>query len=149
MWPDERVVKFVNENFLPARVHVRDQAADFKKFGERYGAHWTPTTLVIDSTGVERHRIEGFLPKDDFLAQLKLGLAHLAFQASRWAEAERRFTEVLEQFPNGDAAAEAMYWAGVSRYKKTNDAAALKETGQAFRQRYRESPWAKKASIWQ
>jgi hypothetical protein len=36
----------------------------------------------------------------------------------------------------------------VSRYKATHDATALKETAKAFTQRYKESSWAKKASIW-
>ncbi|MDQ6802121.1 MAG: hypothetical protein M3041_14950 [Acidobacteriota bacterium] len=55
---------------------------------------------------------------------------------------------VVENLPNTEAAAEAMYWAGVSRYKATNDASALKATAQAFKDRYKDSNWAKKASIW-
>ena len=47
-----------------------------------------------------------------------------------------------------EAAAEAQYWAGVSKYKGTNDATALKETAQAFKQRYQDTSWAKKASVW-
>jgi len=35
---------------VPVRVHVRDQADEFKRLGERYGVQWTPTTLVIDSS---------------------------------------------------------------------------------------------------
>jgi TolA-binding protein len=50
--------------------------------------------------------------------------------------------------PGTDAAAEAMYWAGVARYKATNDASALKATADAFKKRYQDSIWAKKASIW-
>ena len=41
-----------------------------------------------------------------------------------------------------------MYWAGVSRYKASNDGSALKATAQAFKQRYSDTTWAKKASIW-
>ena len=62
------MARFIQENFIPARVHVKDQANDFKRFGERYNAQWTPTLLVIDPSGTERHRIEGFLPADDLLA---------------------------------------------------------------------------------
>ena len=47
-----------------------------------------------------------------------------------------------------DAAPEALYWAGVARYKATGDAAALSDTAGQFRQRYQESSWAKKASVW-
>jgi hypothetical protein len=146
--PDERVTRFNTEHFLPARVHVREQAADFKRFGERYSAPWTPTLLVLDPDGVERHRIEGFLPADDLIAQLTLGLGHSAFARRDWAEAERRFREVVDRFSGTDAAPEALYWAGVTRYKATNDSAALRETARAFGSQYRDSTWAKKASVW-
>jgi hypothetical protein len=129
-------------------VHVREQAADFKRLGERFSAQWTPTILIIDPTGTERHRVEGFLPADDLLAELTLGLGHSAFARSEFSEAEKRFREVLERFPNSEVAAEAQYWAGVSRYKATNDAAALGETARQFTQRFQDSTWAKKASVW-
>ncbi len=148
MWPDERVVRFVNANFLPARVHVKDDAEAFKRYGELYNAHWTPTVLELDPNGEEFYRVEGFLPTEDFLAQLMLGRAHMAFKQGEWAEAEKRFREIVDSLPKADAAAEALYWAGVSRYKANKDPVALKETAKAFTQRYKDSSWAKKASIW-
>ena len=148
MWPDQRVEKFVNENFLPARVHVKEDPEAFKTFGERYNAHWTPTVLELDPNGEEFSRLEGFLPADDFLAQLMLGRAHMDFKQGKWAEAEQRFKEIVDKLPNADAAPEAMYWSGVSHYKATNDASSLKQTAQAFTQRYQDSSWAKKSSIW-
>jgi hypothetical protein len=148
VYPDERVARFITERFIPARVHVREQAADFKRFGERYGAQWTPTLLVLDPDGTERHRIEGFLEAEDLIAQLTLGLGHGAFERQQWEDAERLFREVLERYPKAEAAPEAQYWAGVSRYKATGDSAALADTARAFDQRYADSIWAKKSSIW-
>ena len=140
--------RFVGEHFLPARVNVREQPEDFQRLGARFGAEWTPTILLLDPQGTERHRIEGFLPPDDFLAQLGLGRGRLRFSAGDFADAERQFREVVDRHPDTEAAPAALYWAGVSRYKATNDAAALAETGEAFRRRYQETPWAKKASVW-
>jgi hypothetical protein len=148
VYPDPRVVTLVTGHFVPVRAHVREQADLFKTLGDRYGAHWTPTILLLDAEGVERHRIEGFLPVDDFLAQLMLGLGHSAFARGDFAEARRRFREVVENFPTTDAAPEALYWAGVSRYKATGEAASLKDTAMQFKQRYQDSTWAKKASVW-
>ena len=148
MYPDERISKLVNESFIPVRVHVRDQAADFQRLGERFGAQWTPTTLLLDPEGKERHRIEGFLPVDDFLAQLELGLGKLSFARQDFDQAERRYRRVVEAYPNTEAAPEAQYWAGVSRYKGTGDASALAQTARAFGERYQSTPWAKKASVW-
>ena len=148
MYSDASVIDFIDNHFVPVRVHVRDQADEFKRLGARYNAQWTPTILLIDAQGEERHRIEGFLPVPDFLAQLALGLAHSAFARSDFAEAERWFRHVVERYPDADAAAEALYWAGVSRYKASGDAAALRETGQQFQTRYQNTSWAKKASVW-
>jgi hypothetical protein len=149
VYPDPRVATFVEENFVPVRVHARQQADEFKRLGSRYNAQWTPTILVLDPSAEERHRIEGFLPVDDFLAQLALGLAHSAFARGEFEEAERRFREVVEKHASTDAAPEALYWAGVARYKATGDPTALADTATQFRQRFQGTSWAKKASVWQ
>jgi hypothetical protein len=148
VYPDERVARFISENFIAARVHVRDQAADFQRFGERYGAYWTPAILELDPEGTEQHRVEGFIEAPELLAQLELGLGKTAFKAKRWADAQRHFQTVVDRYPNSDTAAEALYWAGVSRYRATGDASALGATAAAFNTRYSDSQWAKKASIW-
>jgi Tetratricopeptide repeat len=148
VYTDPRVARFVGDHFIPVRIHVRDQADEWKRVGGRYGAQWTPTILIVDESGTERHRIEGFLPADDFLAQLELGWAHAAFAGNRFDEAEKRFRAVVDSFPNTDSAPEALYWAGVSRYKRTNDATALADTARGFRERYKDTSWAKKSSVW-
>jgi hypothetical protein len=148
VWPDERVVRLVRENFLPVRVHVRDQADAFQRLGTRYGVQWTPATLVLAPDGTERHRVEGFLPADDFLAQLSLGLGQVAFAQSQWADAERRLSVVADDFPDSDAAPEAMYWTGVAKYKGENDKATLSDTARKLSDRFPDSVWAKKASVW-
>ena len=148
MYPDPKVVRYITEHLEPVRVHVRDQKDEYKRLSERYNAQWTPTILIVDSDGAERHRIEGFLPTDEFLSQVELGLAKVAFQRQNFAEAERLYRELVEKFPSTDAAPEALYWAGVSKYKGTGDGSALGATAKAFRERYQDTTWAKKASVW-
>jgi TolA-binding protein len=144
VYPDERVAQYMTENFIPVKLHIREQQPAF----ERFGAQWTPTAIILDNQGKEQHRFEGFLPVDDFLAELHLGLAKAAFGRGDFAAAEQRYREVVNQFPNTDVAPEALYWAGVSKYKGTGDAGALGATAEAFQTRYRDSSWAKKASVW-
>jgi len=98
--------------------------------------------------GVECHRIEGFLPVDDLIAQLTLGLGKVSFKREKYADAEKHFRQVVQDFPSSDVAPEAAYWAGVSAYKATNDAGNLKETHQDLQKRYPSSEWARKASVW-
>lgn len=148
MYVDPEVKEFITQHFLPVRVHVRDQAQAFQRLGERFGAQWTPTILIVAPDGTERHRIEGFLPKDDFLAQLTIGLAKSEFARNRFAGAKRWYDQVIERYPATEAGPEAQYWAGVAEYKESGDAAALAATAKRFTQRYSDTTWAKKASVW-
>ncbi len=109
---------------------------------------WTPTVLILDSGGVERHRIEGYLPKEEFRAELELGLGRVAFMSKKWADAQQYYGGIVEHYPQTAVAAEAQYWAGVSRYKATNDHTALGAIAAQFREKYGDTIWAKKASIW-
>lgn len=61
--------------------------------------------LLLEPEGKEGHRFEGFLPVDDFLAQLELGLGHA-------------------------------------------DAVALADTARRLKEKFPQSEWAKKSSVW-
>jgi TolA-binding protein len=102
----------------------------------------------MDSDGVERQRLEGYLSKEEFRAWLELGLARVAFMNKKWADAEQRYAQVAEHYPDTKVAPEAVYWRGVSRYKSTNDHTVLGEVADQFKQKYQDSVWAEKASVW-
>jgi hypothetical protein len=144
VYTDPEVEKLINTSFTPARFHVKEQPDAFPRFG----AEWTPTVIMSTPDGKERHRVEGFLPKEDFLPQLRLGLAHAARESGDFKTAESRYRELTSN-QSPDIAAEAIYWAGVSKYKGTNDPSALGETARTMRQRFPESTWMKKASVWE
>jgi len=124
--------------------HIKENPEGF----QRFGAQWTPTVIIADPHGTERYRFEGFLPADEFLPQIQFGLAKAAFAAGDFARAESLFRTVVDEHPQADIAPEALYWAGVAKYKASGDAAALAATASAFQSRYTDSVWAKKASIW-
>ena len=105
--------------------------------------------LILDANGVERHRIEGYLPTDEFRAQLEMGLARVAFMNKNWVDAERRYGEVVDRYPNSKAAPEALYWKAVSHYKATNDHTVLGELPKQFEQKYPDSIWAVKTAAWE
>jgi tetratricopeptide (TPR) repeat protein len=134
----------VEGNFVPVRVNVNKNPEIF----EQFGTLWTPTTLVLDSNGVETYRVEGFLPAEDLLQELELGLGRSAFASNQWAEAERHYENLLRMFPDGHAAAEALYWLAVARYKASGDPKSLGEAAQRFKTQYSGTIWAKKAAAW-
>lgn len=129
---------------MPLEAHIKEHPVYF----HRFDAVWTPTVLILDSDGTERLRIEGYLPKTEFRAHLELGMARVAFMGKQWAEAERRYAEVVERYPDARVAPEAVYWRGVSRYKQTNDHAVLGEVPDQLKGKYEDSVWALKASVW-
>jgi Tetratricopeptide repeat/Thioredoxin-like domain len=149
VYSDHRVKDLIASRFVAVRVHVRENAAEWQTLSSQFGVQWTPTILVVDADGEERHRIEGFLPAEDFLSQVELGLAHAAFNRGDYPAAEHLFRDVARKYPDTDAAPEALYWAGVAKFRATNDPAALKETNADVSGRYPASSWAKKASVWQ
>jgi TolA-binding protein len=95
-----------------------------------------------------RHRIEGYLPKDEFAASLTLGLARVAFMGKKWADAEKLYDQVVEKYPRTTAAPVGVYWKAVSHYKGTNDHTVLGKVVNELQQKYPDSVWAKKAAPW-
>jgi thioredoxin-related protein len=148
VYTDPRVKELIAERFVPVRIHVRESREEFQRLGARYSAQWTPAILIIDPDGQERYRIEGFLPVEDFLGQLVLGVAHAAFKRNAYDQAAQLFREIAEKYPQTEAAPEALYWAGVSQYRATDEPGALKAAAQVLADRYPDSTWTKKASVW-
>ena len=137
------MASFINENFVPLSAHIKEHPVYF----HRFDSLWTPSVLILDPKGVERFRLEGYLPKDEFRAQLELGLARVAFMSKNFADAERRYAEVRERYPNSQASPEELYCEGVSHYKATNDHTVLGQLPAQFNQ-YPDSVWALKTLAW-
>jgi outer membrane protein assembly factor BamD (BamD/ComL family) len=102
----------------------------------------------VAPSGKERWRIEGYLPKHEFRAQLEMGLARVTFMNKQWADAEQKYAQIVEQYAETAAAPEAVYWKVISQYKRTNDHTVLGAATAELNAKYPESVWTKKASVW-
>jgi len=102
----------------------------------------------MDPDGKERSRLEGYLPRDEFRLFLEMGLARVAYMKKDLADAERRYAEIVERYPESQFAPEALYYLGVSRYSISHDSAILAETARAFTEKYQDSIWALKSLPW-
>jgi hypothetical protein len=139
------VIETLSSQFVPVQVHIKEQKEVFRRFN----VLWTPTQILLDADGVEWHRIEGFLPVNDFLAQLDLGLGKHHFHHEDYGKAESVFRGVCEAFRDSGAGPEACYWAGVAAYKDSKDAGHLARTAKLLSEKFPENEWARKASVWQ
>ncbi len=144
MYPDARVTALIRDQAIPVRAHIKEQPGMWKRFGIR----WTPTVLFLDPDGREQFRIEGYLPVDEFLGQLELGLGFAAVGVKDWAAAERHFSDAATKYPETEAGPAGVYWRGVARYSSSHDAKELQATARAFEERYQGTSWAKRASVW-
>jgi hypothetical protein len=143
VYPTPAVTAFIDEHFVPVRIHIKQQPRMWHRFGTR----WTPTVMVRSPDDAEVRRLEGFLPADELLGQLTLALGHLAVNKKDWPTAERWFREAA-QAEGTDAGPEGQYWEGVARYSGSHDPGALKETYRRFTERYRDTSWAKRSVVW-
>jgi tetratricopeptide (TPR) repeat protein len=115
---------------------------------KRYSVKWTPTIIILDAGGDEHHRFIGFLQPEDFIAQMTLGKGKLAFNLDNFDQAIQCFQEILVGYPKTDAAPEAQYYLGVSKYKASHDPKELKLGLEALQRNYPQSEWTKKAQVY-
>src|SRR5262245_42893352 len=69
-YPDPRVAQFIAGHFVPAKVRVKESP----RLVEEYLVGWTPNVVVADDQGKVHYRVEGYLPPEEFLAHLSLGV---------------------------------------------------------------------------
>ena len=133
----------INEHFVPVLFEVSDR----EKETQLYNVDWTPTFIVADESGLEMMRWEGYLPEDDYLGYLNFAIARYALKKDDYAEAERRFDEVIMKYPLSDLAPKAHYYRGIAKYKGTKDAAWLIDAYGTLKENYPDSLWTLKASV--
>jgi hypothetical protein len=102
----------------------------------------------MDSEGVERYRIEGYLPKDWFRARLEMGLARVQFMHKKFAEAQQAYAGVVERYDDLALAAEAIYWRDVCKYKATNDHTVLTPAAVELGEKFPGDEWTLKSAPW-
>src|SRR5262245_5411562 len=142
-YPDPRVAQFIAGHFVPAKVRVKESP----RLVEEYLVGWTPNVVVADDQGKVHYRVEGYLPPEEFLAHLSLGVGKYWLNRKQFDRARGRFDEVARRHARTDAGAEALYWLGVAQYKQSHDPAQLRPSWQRLAQEYPGSEWAQRTRI--
>jgi len=142
-YPHPQAVAFFATYLVPVRVLATSTALP-----QRFKVHWTPTLVLLDADGEEHYRTVGFLPPEELIPTLMLGIAKSYFERGQYAPAAQFLEQLLATYPKSAAAPEAMYYLGVTRYKDTHNPGALKQAGEALQTNYPESEWAKRASVY-
>ena len=111
-YPHPKAIEFFAKNLLAVRVLINSQPLP-----KKFKVQWTPTLVLLDEQGEEHNRTVGFLPPDELLPSLLLGMGKSYFDRDQLKEAEQTFQQLLTAYPRSDSSAEAAYYLGVSRYK--------------------------------
>jgi outer membrane protein assembly factor BamD (BamD/ComL family) len=112
---------------------------------EQYGVSWTPTILVLDADGKEHYRVVGYVPPEEFIPLFMVGKARWCLDTEQFAAAQATLEEMLSRCPHPRAAAEAIYFLGVSKYKMTHDPKPLRTAYDELKAKYPDSEWVRRA----
>ena len=143
-YPNPKVIDFFSKHLIPVRVLISS-----KPRPQKFRVQWTPTLVLLDEEGEEHHRTVGFLAPEELLPSLMLGIGKSYFDRELFTESEQILGQLLKEYSRSDAAPEATYYLGVSRYKRTHSPGELKKTVEALQKNFPESEWAKRASVYQ
>jgi tetratricopeptide (TPR) repeat protein len=138
-----KVQTFIEKEYVPLKSECSwKKRTDLMK---RFDIVWTPTFLFQDSQGKLHRKLVGFMPSDDFLAQLKFGKGILFFEKEQHDEAYEWFKKAVEEHPNAGVAPEAIFFLGVVEYKKTHEVSALRRIYDTLSENYPQSEWLHRA----
>jgi hypothetical protein len=145
-YPHPEVTRFLQANFHTVKLDIGQRAKDAADFVRPGVILWTPLLVYSDHRGRVVRQRRGYLEPADFIAEGELALALAALLARRLDESAA-LLEKLAQASAGrpEIAAEALYWGGVTAYRRTADKAALVPFYRELVERFPRSPWAGKA----
>jgi thiol:disulfide interchange protein len=69
VYTDARFIEFMKQ-FVPLKLDVDDEA-DGTQFAEDYAVSALPTLMIINSKGHVVHSVEGYLPAEELITELK------------------------------------------------------------------------------
>ena len=139
-YPTESVVEFIAANVVPVRI-----PSDTEPLATEFRIKWTPTLIVLDWNGKEHSRTVGFMTPEELIPSILLGIAKTYYELDMFNEALANFDKVIEDYPQSDAAPEAIFYRGVCGYKSTHDPKPLKRAYEKLQAAYPQSEWAKRA----
>lgn len=139
-YPDAKVAEFINNRMIPVQLLF-----DAKPYSDDFNIKWTPTVIVLDEDGKEHSRTVGFLPPEEFVPSLLLGIIKAHFDLNRFDEALSAAKQLIADYPKSRATPEAIYLQGVAGFKNTHDPVRLKAAYEKLQAEYPASEWTERA----
>lgn len=145
---DLRVCALLNQAFVPLLYNARQPDRNFESLNGKSIYAFSPVLIIKSPDGTELHRVTGYLPPDDMLIYLNLGLALDALYRRSWPDAYELLDQAAATYPNAKNIPEALWWRGVAAYRKSGgDLGALADAWSVLRNDFPLSVWADRADI--
>ena len=140
-YPKQDVIDMLEKHVIPVRTPFDGDLA------KEVEAKWTPFLLFLDTKRRAHHHTSvGFLPPEELIPAILLGVGKTFFDIKELDRAMGALEEVIEKHVSSHAAPEAIYFRGVSEYKKTQSAEPLKDVYEKLQAKYPKSEWATRAA---
>jgi TolA-binding protein len=144
-YPQSFVGEIIERDGVPVQI---DNSQDSNK-ALLDGIHhiWTPDVRVLNDSGAELYRWDGYLPPAEYAPRALVAFAQAYLRTRNYARAEQLYVEALRRFPTSIAAPEAQYYLGVTRYRADPDGNELLHQWSILRSRFPQSEYRVKQSF--
>ncbi len=144
-YPQPPVVDAIVAHSVP--VQVDNSKSENNKLLHSIHHIWTPDIRILYHDAAELYRWDGFLPPPEFIARTLCGFGMAYLRLKRFDQAEACYADVLTRFSTTYAASEALYYLGVTRYRRDPDSDELLTQWANLRSRYPLSEYRVKQSF--
>src|SRR5712692_1558662 len=144
-YPQNAVGEAIDAFCVPLKLNITDPAAE--PILQQYRHVWTPDLRILEASGSELYRWNGYLPPFEFAPQLLSAVAQANFRLKDFDKAIDIYTDVLARFPTSLAAPEALYYLACSKYRKTHESNELLRGWHELEKTYPNSEWTVKQNF--
>lgn len=139
-YSNDQVIQLLNDEVVAVQLpyDAQPQSTD-------YNVKWTPALFVIDPNGLEHDSTVGFMPPEELIPFVLIGLGKAHADFEKFDTAQSYFERVIDEYPRSVSAPEAVYMHGVTKYKMTHEVGGLVEAYDQLMQHYPSSEWARRA----
>jgi hypothetical protein len=142
-YPDRRVAALLEARFEVIRIDVKSVLPEQRDIIRIARPLWTPTMAFL--TGQQEiRRAVGYVPPDDFLAELEMALGQIDLLHQDFDRAFANFRHAADAYQSP----EALFWTGVAAFKRARTFDALRPVWDELEAKHPGSTWAKRADVW-
>lgn len=144
-YPQPEVRSLLAERFVCLKLETQSRAREIAAVVGSWPLVWTPTFFFGDRRGRFVRRTVGYLRPSHLLAELRLASGLVSLNERRPADAQADFAAACELYGESRAAAEALYWNGVAKFRLARDKRVLVPQWASLQRRFPDSAWAARA----